>query len=131
MKNHWLKLHEDRKRRFWTVSFSKYGIYTLKPRRADVLDHANSLAATSGGVEINFKDGMINLNDVEFLDFLKDCKNSMNNWIACFRLYANLLSELEYYEIGDMNYGGLTSGVKPNDLKIHINYNTLKHYFCT
>jgi hypothetical protein len=132
MKNHWLKLHEQKKKRFWTVEFSKNSTSVLKPRRADVLDarFLGYMGSTSGKVEINFKGGMTNANDVEFIDFLRECRRSMKDWLCRLHLYANLSSSglLEYYELTSLSYGTIGVGIGTEDMKVQVKYNGLKHY---
>ncbi len=130
MRNHWLKLHEQKKNRFWTAEFSKNGIYMLKPRRVGVLDRLGYLGATSGVAAIVFKEAMIKTNDTELVDFLTESRQSMAAWLGRLRLYASLTNELEYFEVGDLTYGNIAVADSIEDIKFVFGYNQLKHFHC-
>lgn len=44
MKNHWIQVYEKKNKKIWTVEFSENGIFSLKPRRVQVVDHNESLS---------------------------------------------------------------------------------------
>jgi hypothetical protein len=130
MKNHWLTLHEQKKRRFWTAEFSKNGIFVLKPRRVGMNDRLGFMGSVSGVSSITFKDAMTKTSDQELVDFLTESRKTMAGWLARLRLYASLMNELEYFELSDLTYDNVGIGETVEDLKLSFGYNQLKHVHC-
>lgn len=132
MKNHWLKVHNQKKRRFWTAEFSRRGNSILDPRRVEVLDPEYTLGymgATDGRVELNFKGGMTTT-DKEFVDFLIECRKGMENWLCTLRYYANIMSELEYYELTQLDLVNVGMGKSIEDIAVQFDYHAIRHIFC-
>lgn len=131
MKNHWLKIHEQKKRRFWTAEFSKNGLFVMKPRRVEVIDpkyRLGYMGATSGHVAIVFKGGMTNINDIELVDFLQEARKGMSGLLARLRQYQGLSNELEYYELSDLSYRQIGVAIEVEDLKFEVNYSRLRRF---
>ena len=131
MKNHWLRLHEQKKKRFWTTEFSKNGTFVLKPRCVEVLDSKYALGymgATSGKVGIVFKGGMTNINDHELVDFLHETRKGMSGLLARLRHYQGLTTELEYFELYDLTYNNIGMGIDVEDLKFEVSFNRLRRF---
>lgn len=131
MRNHWLKLHEQKKRRFWTSEFSKNGLFILKPRRVEVIDSYSLglLGSTSGSIELNYK-GMMSNGDAEFIDFLTEMRKSMRGWLARLRFYSGLLNELEYYELTDLKHISIGMGNSIEDIRVEFSYGNLRNVQC-
>jgi hypothetical protein len=133
MKNHWLRIHEQKKRRFWTAEFSRNGLFVLRPRKVEVIDPKHTLGcfgATSGTAEIHFNGAMMNATDNELLDFLSETRKGMKNWMSRLRLYANLTSELEYFELTNLNYNNISVGKSIDDISFKFDYKSLRHIYC-
>jgi hypothetical protein len=132
--NHWLRQREKKKNHFWTAEFSKNGIFCLKPRRVGVVQPRLSLGymgATSGRVEIEFKNGMTNASDKELVDFMIESRKSMTGWLARLHHYANLSNELEYFELTDLSFKYVGSGASIEDVAMQFDYKAIKHVHCT
>ena len=105
--NHWIAESRKRRKRFWTVEFSKYATFVLRPRKVDVTYPSFSLSA-SGRTEVVFRDGLT-ATDRDFADFLVEARRGMANWLGRMRLYADVISELECYELRDLSYWQMAS----------------------
>lgn len=129
MKNHWLTLNEQKRSKYWTVEFSRRGVFVLKPRRVGIPEYKRSLnylGSTNGFLEIIFKDG-ITKNDNELLFFVQESKRDMSHWVSRVRLYQKL-NELECFELNDINFNYIGLGKSINDLAFSFKFNALKHW---
>jgi hypothetical protein len=132
MKNHWLKVHEQKKN-FWTVEFTKNGIFILKPRRVGVINPRLSfgfMGATSGVTILNFKGGMVANNDKELIDFLIESRKSMKNWLSRIRQYAGMSKEIKYYELTGLHFDNIGMGIDIEDIKLSFHFDNLKQVHC-
>jgi hypothetical protein len=128
MKNHWLRLNQQKRNRFWTAEFSRLGTYLLRPRRADVLDASRTVRhATSGHAAVSFAGGMVNSSDKELIDFVIECRKGMDGWVCRLRYYASLLHELEYFELTDLSSPSVGMGVSFEDIKVGFAFQHLQH----
>jgi hypothetical protein len=132
MKNHWLKQHEKKNRRFWTAEFSFNGAFQLRQRRADILDPLNPfdyMGSTAGSTCVNFKGGMT-VPDKELVDFLVETRKGMRGWLARMRYFMGLNDELEFYELTDLHFKNIGMGKSIDDINVTFDYNKVKHVFC-
>lgn len=132
MKNHWLKVHEQKKR-FWTAEFTKNGTYVLRPRRVDVINAKYTLGfmgVTTGIATLNFKGGMIANNDKELVDFMIDSRKSMKGWLSRLRQYAGISNEVKYYELTDLRFDNIGVGIDIEDIQLSFHYDHLKQVHC-
>lgn len=130
MKNHWIKISERKKSEYCTAEFSRNGIFILKPRKVAIPEYKRSLnylGSTTGLLEIVFKDGMSS-NDKELSFFIQESKKDMSNWISRIRLYQKL-SELECYELNDINLNYVGLGRSISDLSFSFKFNDLKYWY--
>lgn len=128
MKNHWVDLYEKKKKKIWTVEFSKNGLFSLKPRKIGI-DDINSLNYQSGMVSILFYDSMFALNDYELMDFINEAhKSKLSGYVSRIRLYQGLSKELEGYELTGLKYDSVSSGDDINDIKFTLEFSHLRYY---
>lgn len=131
MKNHWLKLSQQKKNKFWTAEFITHGsYYVLRPRIVRMVSSTNTMSFQQGWNEVEFKGGMLATNDKELIDFLIDCRRtSMKGWMARLRYYTNLWHELEYYELSDLKFRYSGMGGSIEDITLQYEYNGLHHVY--
>lgn len=125
MKNHWLKLFERKKRRFWTAEFSRNGLFVLRPRRVIITDNLSGLRPIHT-VEMTFRGAMV-ANDPELGDFISESCKSMAGWLGRLRHYNDMLDELEYFEATDLSYGNIGVADDVKDIKFIFAYNIMRH----
>lgn len=132
MKNHWLKRHENKKRKIWTAEFSRNAIYSLRPRRVDVFDAKYSLGylgQTSGTVAVSFLGAMFATGDMELMTFLSDSHHKgMSGQICTLRQYQGISVEIENYELSTLDYGAMGMGHAVDDIKFTFGYRQLRHF---
>lgn len=127
MKNHWIHLYEKKKKRIWTVEFTKNSLFVLRPRRVEV--DRNQLASSSGILDIIFKDAMFAINDQELMNFLSDTHhNGLKGQTARLRVYQGLSKELENFELSSLNYSHFTTGSIIDDIKFVFGFNVIRHF---
>ena len=132
MKNHWIQVYEKKNKKIWTVEFSEKGIFSLKPRRVQVVDHNESLSILGlnyGVVSIVFKDAMLASNDKELMNFLSDAhRHNMVGYVSRLKMYQDLSGELEQYELTGLSYNSMGSGDTIDDIKLTFRFKYLRHF---
>lgn len=126
MKNHWLKIYEQKKSKIWTVEFSRNAIFMLKPRRVIVTDDDKIISHRR--VSVIFKDALFGQNDKELLDFLADAHwNKMAGYFSTLRMYKGL-DEKENFQFTGLSYIGLTTGIFVDDIKFIFDVGNVRHF---
>lgn len=132
MKNHWIQVYEKKNKKIWTAEFSENGIFSLKPRRVQVVDHNESLGILGlnyGVVSIVFKDAMLASNDKELMNFLSDAhRHNMTGYVSRLKMYQGLSGELEQYELTGLSYNSMGSGDTIDDIKLTFRFKYLRHF---
>lgn len=126
MKNYWIRLYEDKRKKIWTVEFSKNGIYSLKPRRVEFFDH-HVLACSKGQISVIFKDAMFASNDKELMDFLSNSNyHGITGGVSRLRIYQGIEGELENYELTGLSYDNISSGPSFDDIKYTYSFKNIR-----
>lgn len=122
MKNHWLQLAKQRNPHFWTVEFSRHGIFMLKPRRItlrnDERDSLGSLAFSNFEIVVIFENPAAN--DQELHNFFSHVNyHGMVDILSRLRSYQSL-QEKEVYEFNDLGFKNWNTNLI--DLEISFSY---------
>jgi hypothetical protein len=126
MRNYWIQLNEKKRKKIWTVEFSKNGSFSLKARRIEVVDSKDLSSKKS--VSIIFKDAMFK-KDIELMNFFSDAHhNDLFSHVSRLRIYQGLSSELENYELSGLSYNSLTTGMSVDDILFTFNFKYLKNF---
>lgn len=123
MRNHWVKLHEARKRRFYTAEFSESGLSLLGGRRVGV----NKGFETGGLVSLTFFGATWDVSDYELIDFIRDARKGMSNWYGRIRLFQSNSNELAYYTLSNLTFDSVnTSPAKVDDILFTFSYGHIR-----
>jgi hypothetical protein len=131
MKNHWLKLHNDKKKRFWTIEFSSSGYTILNSRTVSITDMSHNFipgGGVSGLLAAVFKDGMIT-GDYEFNNFITEAGKSMWGWKSTVRNYRSIFDEIENFQLENLSCKNIMMASNPDDLKFVFEYSSLKYTY--
>jgi len=108
MKNHWIKVNEDRKKQWWSAEFLSAGSYVLRSRRvwiqSDVLG-ADSDVRTEFGIVVTFSP-----TDNELMNFIYQVQQSMLGIHCRIRLMQGIYPfafEIENYELTKLTYDNI------------------------
>jgi hypothetical protein len=132
MKNHWIKLHQAKKLRWWSAEFQDNGIRILKPRRVEVLDET-PLGLSKG--QLCFMFSNIGINDKELLDFLNFCaKHGMAGGYSCLRRFQGVFPiaiELESYEFVHLNFRSVKAGPTVDTVRFKFDFGLSRKHVTT
>lgn len=131
MKNHWLKLYELKRKKSWKIEFFKYVLHTaLYLRKIEVEDPQYTLGVlgqSQGRVSVIFPDAMFAINDSELNDFLRDVhNNNMHNYTSRIRAYQGMY-EHENFELTGLTYDSLSTGMRPQDIRLSFRFRHVRH----
>lgn len=134
VRNHWIKLYERKQNRWWSVEFSRNGMFLLKPRRVKV---ANAKRIFGNGHSNTFTDIKIRftldcgLNDKELSNFLSEAHNSMSNIYSRFRLNEGVFPvcvEIDNYELTGLSHNGVWGSITSTDVVFSFSFKHLRKY---
>lgn len=129
MRNHWLKLHEQKQKRYWTAEFAKNGMFILRQRRVEIIDPKTSLQGPTGSVSLIFRGAGGNVNDTEFLSFISQSTRGMANWYTRLRHCEGLSDEIEFYVLSDLSLPApKTFGLISTDVEFIFDYADKRHF---
>jgi hypothetical protein len=81
-------------------------------------------------VELEFRGAMTNTSDKELIDFLIECrKTNMSGWLSRLCHYANLSTELEFFELTSLSFKYIGSGGSIENIALQFHYQGLQHVY--
>ncbi len=126
MKNYWINLNEKKRKKIWTIEFSKNSTFSLKARRIEVVDSKNFSSKTM--VSIIFKDAMFS-SDNELMNFLSNAyHNDLHSHVSRIRVYQGLSYEIENYELTGLSYDSMGAGASADDIMFTFNFKYVRYF---
>lgn len=134
VRNHWIKLYERKQNRWWSVEFSRNGMFLLKSRRVRVpqakhiLGNGHSNICTDIKIRFALNKGS---RDTELTSFLMEANTSMSNIYSRLRLNEGVFPvcvEVENYELTGLKHNGVWGSIISTDVVFSFSFKHLRKY---